>query len=132
MFNATFNDISFFFIVAARCIYDENRNMNRKPLTCSKSLTNCVTVCSIKYISSSTGFELTTFVMITTHCIGSCKSSYHKITTTPRQLLNKISEWLLLNTNSAKYRLYHGENKLYFNEVMMFTCTRPTHLVGFL
>jgi hypothetical protein len=50
----------------------------------------------------------------------------------PRQLLSKFSEWLLLNTTSAMYRLYHGENKLYFNEMMMFTCTRPTYLVEFL
>jgi hypothetical protein len=49
----------------------------------------------------------------------------------PWQLLNKISEWLLLNTTSAMYRLYHGENKLYFNEMMMFACTMQTHLVDF-
>ena len=30
-----------------------------------------------------------------------------------------VSEWLLLNANSAILQLYHGENKLIFNEMMM-------------
>ena len=29
------------------------------------------------------------------------------------------SEWLLFNANSANFQLYHGENKLIFNEMMM-------------
>jgi len=29
-----------------------------------------------------------------------------------------VSEWLLLNTTSAILQLYHGENKLIFNEMM--------------
>ena len=28
-------------------------------------------------------------------------------------------EWLLFNANSAISQLYHGENKLIFNEMMM-------------
>ena len=34
-------------------------------------------------------------------------------------LLNRMSEWLLFNVNSATVRLYHGENKLMVNETMM-------------
>ena len=30
-----------------------------------------------------------------------------------------VSEWFLFNTNSAILQLYHGENKLIFNEMMM-------------
>ena len=30
-----------------------------------------------------------------------------------------VSEWLLFNTNSAIFQLYHGENKLIFNEMVM-------------
>jgi hypothetical protein len=30
-----------------------------------------------------------------------------------------FSEWLLFNANSAILHLYHGENKLIFNEMMM-------------
>ena len=30
-----------------------------------------------------------------------------------------VSEWLLVNANSAIFQLYHGENKLIFNEMMM-------------
>ena len=39
-----------------------------------------------------------------------------------------VSDWLLLNANSAIFQPYHGENKLLFNEMMM----RPTRLVEFL
>ena len=31
------------------------------------------------------------------------------------------SEWLLLNTKWKKFQLYHGENKLHFNEMMMMS-----------
>jgi hypothetical protein len=42
---------------------------------------------------------------------------------------SKVSEWLLLNANSAFFQLYNGENKLIFNEMRMgFVCTRPTRL----
>jgi hypothetical protein len=30
-----------------------------------------------------------------------------------------VSEWLLLNVNSAIFQLYHGDNKSIFNEMMM-------------
>jgi hypothetical protein len=30
-----------------------------------------------------------------------------------------MSEWLLFNTNSVICQLYHGENKLIFNEMMI-------------
>jgi hypothetical protein len=30
-----------------------------------------------------------------------------------------VSEWVLFNANSAIFQLYHGENKLIFNEMMM-------------
>ena len=29
-----------------------------------------------------------------------------------------VSEWLLINANSAICQLYHGENKVIFNEMM--------------
>jgi hypothetical protein len=29
-----------------------------------------------------------------------------------------VSEWLLFNANSTIFQLYHGEDKLIFNEVM--------------
>jgi hypothetical protein len=32
-----------------------------------------------------------------------------------------LSEWLLFNANSAIFQLYHGENKLIFNELMMMS-----------
>ena len=30
-----------------------------------------------------------------------------------------VSDWLLFNANSTTFQLYHGENKLIFNEMMM-------------
>jgi hypothetical protein len=30
-----------------------------------------------------------------------------------------VSEWLLFNANSAIIQLYHGENKLIYNEMIM-------------
>ena len=35
--------------------------------------------------------------------------------------LNNKSEWLLFNANSAIFHLYHGENNLIFNEMMMMS-----------
>jgi hypothetical protein len=38
-----------------------------------------------------------------------------------------VSEWLLVNANSAIFQLYHGENKLIFNEIMIGPLnSRPT------
>ena len=33
--------------------------------------------------------------------------------------INFVSKWLLFNVNAAIFQLYHGENKLIFNEMMM-------------
>jgi hypothetical protein len=38
----------------------------------------------------------------------------------------RVSEWLLLNTNSAIFQLYHGENKLIFNETLSWIDMSPT------
>ena len=47
----------------------------------------------------------------------------HKNTTLAAAILSTttkwVSEWLLLNANSAIFQLYHGENKLIFNEMIM-------------
>ena len=36
----------------------------------------------------------------------------------------RVSEWLLFNANPAIFQLYHGENKLIFNEMMMRSAFR--------
>jgi hypothetical protein len=36
-----------------------------------------------------------------------------------RHVIKWVSEWLLFNANSVIFHLYHGENKLIFNEMMM-------------
>ena len=35
------------------------------------------------------------------------------------QNIVEVSEWLLFSANSAILQLYHGENKVIFNEMMM-------------
>jgi hypothetical protein len=43
-----------------------------------------------------------------------------------------VSEWLLFNGNSAIFQLYHGENKLIFDEMMMRSALYKTNmLTGF-
>ena len=37
--------------------------------------------------------------------------------------LKGVSEWLVFNANSTIFQLYHGENKLIFNEMMMMRST---------
>ena len=39
-----------------------------------------------------------------------------------------ISEWLLLNANSAIFQLYYGDNKLSFNETVRFVLDRHVQL----
>ena len=36
-------------------------------------------------------------------------------------VIELVSEWLLFSANSAIYQLYHGENWLIFNEMMMMS-----------
>jgi hypothetical protein len=47
------------------------------------------------------------------------KNLYIKISFLAFLLAYVLSEWLLFYTNSAIFQLYHGENKLIFNEMMM-------------
>jgi len=53
---------------------------------CHKALTNLTTLCCIEYTLPWTGFEFTTYVLISTDyigsCKGSCKANHYAITTT--------------------------------------------------
>ena len=68
----------FSYIMAVSFIGGENRSMQRKPLTCRKSLTNFITWCCMEYPSPSTWFELTT---LGTDCTDICKSNDQMIMT---------------------------------------------------
>ena len=61
------------------------RRAHRKLPICRKSLTNYHIMLYRVHLAGA-GFELTTSVVIDTHCIGSCKSNYHTITTTTTPL----------------------------------------------
>ena len=52
--------------------------------------------------------SLNNFSFMFTNSVHMCSSAWHR-----------VSEWLLLNTNSAILQLYHGKNKLICNEMMM-------------
>jgi hypothetical protein len=43
-----------------------------------------------------------------------------------------LNEWLLLNANSAIFQLYHGENKLIFNEMMMRSTLYQTNTLSWI
>ena len=70
------------YIVVISFIGGGNQSTWRKPLTCCKSLTNFYHIMLYRVHLIWVGFELTTLVEIRTDCTGSCKSNYHKITTT--------------------------------------------------
>ena len=84
--------ICYFGVMAVSFIGGGNRSTRRKSQTCSKSLTNFIAYSCIEYISSRTGFEITTYVVIGTDWMGTCKSNYYAITTTaaPTKYLSKI------------------------------------------
>ena len=42
------------------------------------------------------------------------------------------SEWLLFNANSAIFQLYHGENNLIFNEMMMRSALYETNMLSWI
>jgi hypothetical protein len=43
-----------------------------------------------------------------------------------------LSEWLLFSANSAFFQLYHGENKLIFNEMMMTSALYQTNTLNWI
>ena len=81
-----------------------NMSTRRKPPTCSKSLTNFITMWYRVHLAW-VGFGLTTLVVIDTYCIGSCNSSFHTITTT---------------TAPPRLRLYKNVNRQAVNQVMVY------------
>jgi hypothetical protein len=103
----------FSYTVAVSFIGERHRSTRRKPLTCLKTSfitwldMAMVLNATFKNISAilwrsvllaeetgvprenyRTGFELTTLVVINTHCTGSCKSNYHTLTTMTAPLLH--------------------------------------------
>jgi hypothetical protein len=54
--------------------------------------------------STWVGFELATFVVIGTDCLGSCKSNYHKITTTMAPSLILMTWPVQLGHNNSQIR----------------------------
>ena len=45
---------------------------------------------------------------------------------------DKVSEWLLFNAKSAIFQLYHGENNLIFNEIMMRSDLYKTNTISWI
>ena len=81
VFNVTFDNIFFNYIVTVSFIGGGNQSTLRKPLTCRKSQNKVYHIMLYQVHSSWGGFELSTLVMIGTDCTGCCKSNYDTITT---------------------------------------------------
>jgi hypothetical protein len=47
-------------------------------------------------------------------------------------LIDRVSEWLLFNANSAIFQLYYGENKLIINEMMMISALFSTNTLSWI
>jgi hypothetical protein len=67
----------------------------------------------IEYTSPWTGFELTTFVVVGTDCIGSCEPNYHTITT--------LSDWYKANLSFIIWNaeLFYRQNKLKYIRIYL-------------
>ena len=46
--------------------------------------------------------------------------------------LRRVSEWLLLNANSTIFQLYHGENKIIFNEMIMSSALYKINMLSWI
>ena len=90
------------------CDFGANSRLNMSARSNNTILLTELSSCLIRILISGLTLKLFNFYynqkskMITT--------SSHSLT---------LSEWLLFNANSAIFQLYHDENKLVFNEIMM-------------
>ena len=110
VFNATFNNIS----VVYSFIGGGDQSTQRKPPTCRKSLTTDKH-CHIEYTSPEPDSNL---LVISTHCIGSCKSNYHAITMVLQRLSTNHRLWLMIQYTFiiyAIYRYFEEKNDQIFN-----------------
>jgi hypothetical protein len=79
-----------------------------------------------RYTSSWAGFELTTLVVIDTGCIGSCKSNYHKVTTT---ILSSCKRHVLKYINIISYKLFRWYIMLYMHSILRHIMMTPSQPV---
>ena len=78
VFNATFKQ--YFSYIGGQFYWWRKSGYAEKTVTCRKS-DKLYYIMLHQYTAPLAGFELTTLVVICTHCIGSCKSNYHIIMT---------------------------------------------------
>ena len=113
--------------MAVSFIGGRNRNTRRKPPTCRKPLTNLSqnVVSSTPSLRGIRGFELTTLVVIGTDCIGSCKPTYHLITTMT------ASFWIgrFVFTSKRKFKQWWSTIRQILRSFLIFTLTKGVEIV---
>jgi len=106
-------------------IFEEKLSGQTNLSSIRHKISACLTECQTRVSGISPGlwkgFELTTFVVISTYCTGSCKSNYHMITTTmaTNTTFNNISFNLwqffktIFNNVNVSVNLWHSDFLLY-------------------
>jgi hypothetical protein len=101
------NNISTIFQLYRSFIGGGNRNTQRKPPTCRKSLTNVITLCCIEYTSSWAGFELIILLLIGTDYTG---SFFYNAIDTVYNTIQDARQFKPFGLLSPKYLHYKDSN----------------------
>ena len=100
--------------------------------TCGKLLNVAVHSCMFSSLTNYRFLHRATSVC-TNQLIVILKKRIHRFLVSfvyPREFCLIASEWLLFNGNSVIFQLYHGENRLIFNEMMMKSAWYKTNTLG--
>ena len=121
MFNATFNTIT---VISWRSVLLVEETgipgENHRPAASHWQTLSQNVVSSTPSLRGIRGFELTTLVVIGTDCIGSCKPTYHSITTIT------ASFWIgrFVFTSKRKFKQWWSTIRQILRSFLIFTLTK--------